>query len=110
VSEFIDQLKQNAAEDIEMIRKKNSDYSANKDPFHNFTTVERAGLVDTETSIAVRMNDKMQRVMSLLTKNEREIEEETLYDTLSDLRNYANILQAYGQLRGLNKELNNNRD
>jgi hypothetical protein len=100
VSEFIDQLKENAAEDIEMIRKKNSDYSANKDPFHNFTSVETAGLVDTETAIAVRMNDKMQRVMSILGKDEREIQEETLHDTLSDLRNYANILQAYVQLNG----------
>lgn len=100
MSEFIDQLKENAAQDIEMIRKKNSDYSANKDPFHNFTSVETAGLVDTETSIAVRMNDKMQRVMSILGKDERQIQEETLYDTLSDLRNYANILQAYVQLNG----------
>lgn len=93
---FIEEARENAEEDIQTLERKNSDYADSEaDPFRNFNMVERAGLCSTEKGIAVRMTDKMQRVLNLVDKDEAAVNDETMYDTLSDLRNYANILQIY---------------
>jgi len=42
----------------------------------------------------VRMCDKIQRVANA-TNQDLAVEDETVKDTLSDLRNYANIMQVY---------------
>jgi len=95
--EFIEQLKQNQEKDLQTLKNKNNDYGDSEDPFHNFRMVEDSGLMTVEKGIAVRMSDKMQRVMNLLQKKEADVDDETLEDTLSDLRNYANILQTFIQ-------------
>lgn len=92
--EFIEKLQLNSKTDIEVIRNKNSDYAADMGPFHNFKMVEASGITSTEKGIATRMMDKMQRVINLLDKPAK-VDDETVADTLSDLRNYANILQVY---------------
>lgn len=91
---FINKLRENQEKDIEIVEKKNSDYAQGFDPFQNFRMVEDAGLTSVEKGIAVRMSDKMQRIFNLL-EDEADVDDETLEDTLSDLRNYANILQVY---------------
>jgi len=91
---FIQHLQQNQREDIEIVKSKNQDYAEGGDPFQNFRMVEDAGLVSLEKGIAVRMSDKMQRIFNLLDR-EASVDDETIADTLSDLRNYANILQVY---------------
>ena len=93
--EFHELLRQNTEEDLEVLKKKNRDYSGEGDPFQNFRQVEEEGLVSVEEGIAVRMSDKFQRTVNLIEKGEREVKDEPLADTLSDLRNYANILQVY---------------
>ncbi len=96
VDEFLDKAKENAHEDIETLERKNSDYADSSDnPFRNFNMVENAGLCSTEKGIVVRMTDKLQRVINLVQKDEAAVKDETITDTLSDLRNYANILQVY---------------
>ena len=94
--QFIEQLKQNQKQDIEIVKKKNQDYAEGADPFQNFSMVEDAGLMSVEEGIAVRMSDKMQRVFNLID-GQASVEDEKIEDTLSDLRNYANILQTYLQ-------------
>lgn len=92
--EFISELESNQEEDIEIVRRKNDDYAEGADPFQNFRMVEDAGLMPVEKGILVRMSDKMQRVFNLVD-SEASVEDESVADTLSDLRNYANILQVY---------------
>jgi len=93
--EFISELEKNQKQDIEIVKKKNQDYAEGGDPFQNFRMVENAGLVSTEKGVAVRMSDKLQRVFNLIGEDEAAVDDETIADTLSDLRNYANILQVY---------------
>lgn len=93
-TEFMKQLEENQQQDLEIVKKKNQDYADGENPFQNFTMVEDAGLMTTEEGLAVRMSDKMQRIFNLIS-SEAAVEDEKIEDTLSDLRNYANILQVY---------------
>jgi len=96
---FMQKLEANQGTDLEILKAKNQDYADGEDPYQNFKLVETAGLTTTEKGIAVRMSDKMQRVFNLLDQ-EAEVDDETVADTLSDLRNYANILQVYLEQKG----------
>ncbi len=91
---FIEELKFNQEKDLQIVKAKNQDYAEGADPFQNFRMVEDAGLTTVEKGIAVRMSDKLQRVFNLLDEDAA-VEDEKVEDTLSDLRNYANILQVY---------------
>jgi len=92
--EFKEKLKENMRQDLEIVDAKNQDYAQGHDPFQNFRMVENAGLTSVEKGLAVRISDKLQRVFNLLDE-EAAVDDETVADTLSDLRNYANILQVY---------------
>ncbi|WP_138343055.1 nucleotide modification associated domain-containing protein [Intestinibacter bartlettii] len=65
---------------IEIYKKKNSDYgnSATK-------TYEQFG----DISYATRINDKINRINSLIITNKQEIKDESIDDTIMDLANYA---------------------
>lgn len=63
----------------EVYEKKNADYG---DSFSK--TFEEFGL----TSAAVRLNDKMERFKKLI-KQDAQVKDETIKDTLLDLANYA---------------------
>jgi len=78
---------------LELATKKNRDYAGIGDPFHNFKNAEVVG-VPVERGIMVRMMDKMARISQLLD-NEAEVKDESIYDTITDLINYAAILKAY---------------
>ncbi len=92
--EFISQLEENQDLDIEIVRRKNDDYVEGAEPFQNFRMVEDASLMPVEKVILARMSDKMQRVFNLID-SEASVEDESVADTLSDLRNYANTPQVY---------------
>jgi hypothetical protein len=92
--EFIEQLEQNAEDDIDIVRKKNQDYAGDTDPFKNFELAEFLGVCSTEEAMMVRMADKLQRIANVMD-GDNAVEDETVIDTLSDLRNYANIMQVY---------------
>lgn len=92
--EFLDKLKTNQDSDYAILFKKNSDYATTKDPFSNFVLVKELGICSVEQGILVRMCDKMSRISNLIHR-EALVKDERIQDTLSDLRNYANILQVY---------------
>jgi len=62
-----------------LYEKKNKDYGSSFDE-----SIEKFGL----TAAAVRMSDKFNRVCNLI-KNNPEIKEESIRDTLIDLANYS---------------------
>ena len=61
-------------------KKKNADYG---NSFEN--SLDKHGLI----AGIVRMDDKMSRLISLNSKNEQQVKDESLRDTLMDLANYA---------------------
>lgn len=93
--EEINELKSNAEERfencLEILKKKNHDYSGDRDELFNFKLVEQLGILSTEKGILVRMVDKISRLSTLLDK-EAHVADESIQDTLDDLINYAVIL------------------
>lgn len=82
-------------EDFEIMKTKNSDYSSSYDPYLNFKMVEIVGACSAEQAIFARMMDKMMRLATAIGGDDLKVEDESVADTLSDLRNYAVILQSY---------------
>ena len=65
---------------IALYERKNHDYG------NSFSeTYRKLGVISATT----RMLDKMNRVVSLVTKDKQEVNDESLRDTLIDLANYA---------------------
>jgi hypothetical protein len=72
----VEQLKKIQADALELFIKKNADYG---DAFAKF------GLI----GVLMRIEDKIQRSLSITTKNVTLVNDEGLRDTLIDLHNYA---------------------
>ena len=65
---------------IALYERKNHDYG------NSFSeTYRKLGVISATT----RMLDKMNRIVSLVTKDKQEVKDESLRDTLIDLANYA---------------------
>lgn len=91
--QFLERMKELYALNVETSKKKNSDYAGNGDPFANFKLSEYFG-IPVEQAILVRMSDKMSRIATLL-KQEAQVVDEKIGDTLCDLANYAVIMRMY---------------
>lgn len=91
--EYFAKLEQNFAQGIEMMKKKNKDYSGTDDVFKSYSGSEYVG-VPTARNILARMMEKISRVSNLLD-NEAEVSDEKIEDTLIDLQNMACILNTY---------------
>ena len=87
--------KEQSQNDYNIMSKKNADYACSDDPFLNFRMVELVGAASTEVAIYARMFDKMMRLGTAVSGEPLSVEDESVLDTLSDLRNYAHILEAY---------------
>lgn len=92
---FFVALEKNDQNGIEIIKAKNHDYANAMDPFKNFRACELFGL-SVEQGILLRMSDKMARIGNLLNA-EQKVKDESIEDTILDLKNYANILLVYRQ-------------
>lgn len=73
-----------------LMERKSHDYSGADDCNRNIKACEVMGVCDAQTGILVRMFDKLQRLISLKTAKAK-VKDESLRDTLHDLRNYAAI-------------------
>lgn len=91
---FLKRLEELYAINVEISKKKNSDYATGDDPFKNFRLCESLGITSVEKGMLVRISDKLSRISNLLDK-EGEVSDETINDTLSDLANYAMIMRMY---------------
>jgi len=72
----VEQMEQIQKEALELFRKKNIDYG---DSFANYGTI----------GVLIRMNDKIQRFITVSNKGINLVNDECLRDTLIDLHNYA---------------------
>jgi len=79
------------AKAFDLMKRKNSDYGANTDPFANFRMAVLVE-VENEKGILVRMQDKMARLVTFIRRGSLEVKEESWEDACIDLANYAFIL------------------
>lgn len=101
--DFLDRMEVLYNQNIEISRRKNSDYAGAADPFLNFRACEIYG-ISVEQAIIVRMSDKMMRASNLLTR-EAQVLDESIMDTLSDLANYAMILRMWLEQKDVDNSL-----
>lgn len=91
--EFIENIENFYKKGVDIIRKKNTDYAVDHDPFKNFRFAEMVG-VSVKRGILVRMSDKLARLSNLIDR-EAVVKDETIEDSLIDLCNYGLILLVY---------------
>lgn len=94
-TEYVAAFEKAVGELIALTKSKNADYSSASDAFQNFRLVETIGTgVSLEQGIIVRMCDKFQRAVNLLSRK-AEVSDESIQDTLRDLSVYSLILSIY---------------
>ena len=76
---------------LETMKKKNADYSGNADSMKNFQISAQVTNVKMSQGILTRLTDKTTRIGNLIVK-EGAVKEESVFDTVQDLINYAAIL------------------
>jgi hypothetical protein len=91
--QFLQKLEEGFMKNVEISRKKNSDYAGSDDAFRNFEASTVVG-VSIERGMLVRMMDKVVRASNLIDR-EAQVKDEAISDTLSDLANYAMIMKVY---------------
>lgn len=72
------------------MKAKAHDYSGSQDCNRNIKACEVMGICSAETGLLIRMQDKLQRLVTLSTAKAK-VTTESKEDTLGDLRNYAAI-------------------
>lgn len=96
-AEFIESLRQEFERGLELVAKKNADYSGPAGALNNFLYAERLGIASAEAALLVRMSDKISR-LATLSKQSAQVVDEKIEDTTTDLMNYAaifNVLRKY---------------
>lgn len=78
-------------EALETMKKKNADYAGNADSMKNFQISAQVANVKMSQGILTRLTDKTTRIGNLILKD-ASVKEETVFDTVQDLINYAAIL------------------
>lgn len=82
----------------DLMRRKNSDYSDDRDCFGNLSLCESMNLCTTEQGILIRMSDKLRRCCSL-SKRDPKVKDESFEDSLIDIINYAILCIARRRVR-----------
>lgn len=90
---------------VEILFKKNNDYSYGDDPYSNFRG-SSIFHVEPEIGILLRMSDKMKRVETFVNSNNLKVKEESVIDACIDLINYSVLLAGLLNER-IEKEQNN---
>ena len=93
--EYLDFHKSCCDKMVSITAAKNADYTGdNEDPFSNFSYVEKLGICSVEVGFLTRMTDKLSRIRAL-TKQDAQVKDESIQDTLIDLANYCVLLAGY---------------
>jgi hypothetical protein len=72
----------------EIMAAKNHDYASDADPFRNFRTFGRYGIL-------VRLSDKLARLRSFEEQGSLQVADEKIADTVLDIINYAVLYLGY---------------
>lgn len=91
--EFKEHIAGTFGKGLNIIDKKNADYSSEEDPFANFNNSLVAHVTQPQ-AILVRVMDKMSRIGNLLIR-EAAVKDESMEDTIIDAINYLAILLAW---------------
>ena len=76
---------------LETMKKKNADYAGNADSMKNFQISAQVANVKMSQGILTRLTDKTTRIGNLIVKDAA-VKDESIFDTVQDLINYAAIL------------------
>ena len=71
-----------------LMEKKNADYASDADPFRNFRTFGRLGIL-------VRLSDKLSRLRTFCERGELSVTDESITDTVLDGINYLILFHEY---------------
>jgi len=96
---FIETIEKTYADGVEIIKKKNHDYSKGDNPFKNFELSSLQTGVPVELGILQRISDKVTRLGNLLDGTDPKVNDESIEDTLLDTINYLALLKAYRETR-----------
>ena len=86
--EYYELLKELHRKEEEITRKKNGDYSPQKDALSNF---RRYG----EIQLLSRIFEKFQRLENIISKGKISVKDESFEDTIMDCSNYLHLLFAF---------------
>ena len=101
--EFNDFHVKMCSEAFELMKRKNADYGGDTDPFANFRMSALLNL-SPEQGVLLRMQDKMARIISFLSKGSLAVKEESWRDACVNLVNYSVILAGLMTERSNKKE------
>lgn len=101
-SDFLRAIEAGFQKNLDILKAKNADYAQDDNAFLNFSLSEALG-IPTEKAIIVRLSDKLSRIATLVSKP-AEVKDETIFDTLSDLANYAMILKVFLEFKAQKNE------
>jgi hypothetical protein len=90
---LIESVRKTYAKSVEIIERKNHDYSGADDAFANFRTAGILG-ISAEKGILLRTLDKIARINNLLD-HAAYVTDESMDDTITDAIGYLAILKAY---------------
>jgi polyhydroxyalkanoate synthesis regulator phasin len=88
---LIDSTEKLYAEALATMKKKNADYSGDASGMKNFEIAASVANIKMSQGILTRLTDKVTRIGNLIVK-EGAVNEESIFDTVQDLINYAAIL------------------
>lgn len=74
-------------EDLVLLQKKGHDYSGEKDCLRNFRDFGAYGIL-------VRLSDKIARLRNLFANRDAKVGDESLLDTVADIRNYGYLFEV----------------
>lgn len=92
--EFIADLENTYKTAIEIVKKKNHDYSKDSDPFSNFRAIAYILNRPPEEVIMMFVVNKISRATNLFGRDNA-VKDEAIEDTLVDCINYMAILKSY---------------
>lgn len=95
-SEYLAEFQKLCERELELTTRKNADYADDGNAFANFEIIEHlsCGRISTAQGFVVRMSDKMQRIVNLISRP-NQVPDEKLEDTLFDLAVYCKLFQCY---------------
>ena len=90
--EYLNRFEEKCKSELELTRRKNSDYAGADNAFKNFELIEylTSGRITAAEGLLVRMSDKLIRFANLLSRP-AQVKDEKITDTLDDLSVYAKI-------------------